>query len=129
MIRRPPRSTRTDTLFPYTTLFRSGRLYAHCTFRLEACRPSDVGALEAVFENEELAALMERCAGLGQRARRVARLDDDRAFGEGDHRDIALREEEPVMLWRLVGVAEDGHLRDTDVIAGRRKRVWEGKER
>src|SRR3546814_4335485 len=30
MIRRPPRSTRTDTLFPYTTLFRSFRL----------CRPS-----------------------------------------------------------------------------------------
>src|SRR3546814_14677658 len=30
MIRRPPRSTRTDTLFPYTTLFRSkgsGRVY------------------------------------------------------------------------------------------------------
>src|SRR3546814_10987409 len=26
MIRRPPRSTRTDTLFPYTTLFRSDRL-------------------------------------------------------------------------------------------------------
>src|SRR3546814_2789996 len=38
MIRRPPRSTRTDTLFPYTTLFRSdgrrdalaqGRLAVH----------------------------------------------------------------------------------------------------
>src|SRR3546814_20828756 len=29
MIRRPPRSTRTDTLFPYTTLFRSAaRLHA-----------------------------------------------------------------------------------------------------
>src|SRR3546814_18176082 len=25
MIRRPPRSTRTDTLFPYTTLFRSNK--------------------------------------------------------------------------------------------------------
>src|SRR3546814_18370078 len=25
MLRRPPRSTRTDTLFPYTTLFRSDR--------------------------------------------------------------------------------------------------------
>src|SRR3546814_17228471 len=25
MVRRPPRSTRSDTLFPYTTLFRSGR--------------------------------------------------------------------------------------------------------
>src|SRR3546814_10503728 len=31
MIRRPPRSTRTDTLFPYTTLFRSPRtvVFAH----------------------------------------------------------------------------------------------------
>src|SRR3546814_14982383 len=28
MIRRPPRSTRTDTLFPYTTLFRSAVLLA-----------------------------------------------------------------------------------------------------
>src|SRR3546814_462691 len=28
MIRLPPRSTRTDTLFPYTTLFRSRRLHA-----------------------------------------------------------------------------------------------------
>src|SRR3546814_12626264 len=28
MIRRPPRSTRTDTLFPYTTLFRSTRRIA-----------------------------------------------------------------------------------------------------
>src|SRR3546814_17931316 len=32
MIRRPPRSTRTDTLFPYTTLFRSRpvRLFEAC---------------------------------------------------------------------------------------------------
>src|SRR3546814_866817 len=32
MIRRPPRSTRTDTLFPYTTLFRSARqgLWTRC---------------------------------------------------------------------------------------------------
>src|SRR3546814_15255399 len=28
MIRRPPRSTRTDTLLPYTTLFRSDRAFA-----------------------------------------------------------------------------------------------------
>src|SRR3546814_5856956 len=38
MIRRPPRSTRTDTLFPYTTLFRSavavhGQLDAHAPAR------------------------------------------------------------------------------------------------
>src|SRR3546814_18015447 len=29
MIRRPPRSTRTDTLFPYTTLFRSSVDHSH----------------------------------------------------------------------------------------------------
>src|SRR3546814_16711526 len=34
MIRRPPRSTRTDTLFPYTTLFRSG--YGSCPLTVEA---------------------------------------------------------------------------------------------
>src|SRR3546814_20999851 len=34
MIRRPPRSTRTDTLFPYTTLFRSvWRLPLHAPYR------------------------------------------------------------------------------------------------
>src|SRR3546814_7926010 len=36
MIRRPPRSTRTDTLFPYTTLFRS--CSANCS-KLSANRP------------------------------------------------------------------------------------------
>src|SRR3546814_5166222 len=40
MIRRPPRSTRTDTLFPYTTLFRStdscaGNCEANCVCRNE----------------------------------------------------------------------------------------------
>src|SRR3546814_10580357 len=31
MIRRPPRSTRTDTLFPYTTLFRSSQILSFDT--------------------------------------------------------------------------------------------------
>src|SRR3546814_10591540 len=35
MIRRPPRSTRTDTLFPYTTLFRS-------SFHVDVDRPHDM---------------------------------------------------------------------------------------
>src|SRR3546814_6885074 len=34
MIRRPPRSTRTDTLFPYTTLFRSHAVAAELQDRL-----------------------------------------------------------------------------------------------
>src|SRR3546814_2082292 len=40
MIRRPPRSTRTDTLFPYTTLFRSLRIIA---WRLTADSNLDPG--------------------------------------------------------------------------------------
>src|SRR3546814_19934479 len=43
MIRRPPRSTRTDTLFPYTTLFRSG--YRPGTPRARSCartRPTEI---------------------------------------------------------------------------------------
>src|SRR3546814_17982578 len=39
MIRRPPRSTRTDTLFPYTTRFRSFLDHLH---RPCPCRPFDI---------------------------------------------------------------------------------------
>src|SRR3546814_19581470 len=57
MIRRPPRSTRTDTLFPYTTLFRSllpqlgvslGR-YAQQTREPAAKMPSNVFTLAAAL--------------------------------------------------------------------------------
>src|SRR3546814_1382090 len=42
MIRRPPRSTRTDTLFPYTTLFRSRGLLANTRAALEKARKAGV---------------------------------------------------------------------------------------
>src|SRR3546814_15009536 len=35
MIRRPPRSTRTDTLFPYTTLFRARKYQDHHRYQHE----------------------------------------------------------------------------------------------
>src|SRR3546814_11820175 len=35
MLRRPPRSTRHDTLVPYTTLFRSMREFGQCRLRLD----------------------------------------------------------------------------------------------
>src|SRR3546814_12428504 len=40
MLRRPPRSTRTDTLFPYTTLFRSIARQCSCSAhdRVRPCR-------------------------------------------------------------------------------------------
>src|SRR3546814_10836843 len=46
MIRRPPRSTRTDTLFPYTTLFRS---------RLSAAIDRSRDRLAAVDAREQIA--------------------------------------------------------------------------
>src|SRR3546814_19687463 len=43
MIRRPPRSTRTDTLFPYTTLFRSPRGRRRRRWQPDGRDPGDRG--------------------------------------------------------------------------------------
>src|SRR3546814_6302554 len=40
MLRRPPRSTRTDTLFPYTTLFRSPQAQRIAVLRRRQCEAS-----------------------------------------------------------------------------------------
>src|SRR3546814_21183814 len=80
MIRRPPRSTRTDTLFPYTTLFRSGRL-AQCGEWLPGIGGRH--ALEA-----------ERGCGIEKAIRERADMEGARDAGEhdtqpgpiGDHR-------------------------------------------
>src|SRR3546814_3726584 len=52
MIRRPPRSTRTDTLFPYTTLFRSVQaLLARATSALHAGQlVGDENSAAALFQ-------------------------------------------------------------------------------
>src|SRR3546814_5975583 len=47
MLRRPPRSTRTDTLFPYTTRFRSHRLIPHAA---DLVQPGMLGADAGVVE-------------------------------------------------------------------------------
>src|SRR3546814_12637023 len=48
MIRRPPRSTRIDTLFPYTTLFRSDAILA-----LHGVDPHRAGLVEDMPRNLE----------------------------------------------------------------------------
>src|SRR3546814_4171432 len=64
MIRRPPRSTRTDTLFPYTTLFRSGlRAYPRAGGRLATggdvrVRPRRAGV--PVFDRQDRPAVTSR---------------------------------------------------------------------
>src|SRR3546814_7826463 len=57
MIRRPPRSTRTYTLFPYTTLFRSLRVAARRRFLIIPMIFEDIFAFEenrAFFVRSEL---------------------------------------------------------------------------
>src|SRR3546814_14068982 len=65
MIRRPPRSTRTDILFPYTTLFRSvyrlvDRIFMENIAEIERCEEqlreallnSDVGLLDSLLGDD-----------------------------------------------------------------------------
>src|SRR3546814_297918 len=51
MLRRPPRSTRTDTLFPYTTLFRSG--YPKPRTHVHRYQPADPGRAEGAASRPE----------------------------------------------------------------------------
>src|SRR3546814_15528380 len=53
MIRRPPRSTRTDTLFPYTTLFRSPEQILD-PLRVVDARKLDENALVALLLDDRL---------------------------------------------------------------------------
>src|SRR3546814_2804828 len=76
MERRPPRSTRTDTLFPYTTLFRSAR-----TRRGPPTAAADLGT----------AARRRAAATEGPRRRRSARPDGPRAGGRRGRRSRRAR--------------------------------------
>src|SRR3546814_13644309 len=70
MIRRPPRSTRTDTLFPYTTLFRSPA---------ELCQ---IGRAGKAAENEA-DALCIGSANEGGERQQAAEAGDLAAMGKG----------------------------------------------
>src|SRR3546814_6212414 len=64
MIRRPPRSTRTDTLFPYTTLFRALSRVGQNLRRLRLDRPgvtthcADVADLKAWWDGKPFDAVL-----------------------------------------------------------------------
>src|SRR3546814_7811917 len=61
MIRRPPRSTRTDTLFPYTTLFRSVQL-------VRRADGDDAVAVAQDLDRRRQAGNIDAAFGLRQRA-------------------------------------------------------------
>src|SRR3546814_18171442 len=91
MIRRPPRSTRTDTLFPYTTLFRSlqaaGRSSTRASRRGAFGRLLARGGLPGACEERRHDRQL-----LARSARRPAPPDERRGIrphaGPGDRRDL-----------------------------------------
>src|SRR3546814_11847610 len=77
MIRRPPRSTRTDPLFPYTTLFRSGIAAPQPDLALD--RAGAVGGdhehpVAAGFVVEGAVGDQQRGRGIAERQLRLERL-------------------------------------------------------
>src|SRR3546814_6919764 len=87
MIRLPPRSTRTDTLFPYTTLFRSQRreVESHVLARLGTAKGR---AVQRDQQRQMQPAAVPGVAQLVRRhghrraARRRLRLEEAEALGE-----------------------------------------------
>src|SRR3546814_12601150 len=83
MIRRPPRSTRTDTLFPYTTLFRSPGgvetpIWSSMPFFADMVM--DMGSEAAAFEAMgKIATPMRRYAKPEEIAEQIAFLLSDKA--------------------------------------------------
>src|SRR3546814_1123475 len=90
MIRRPPRSTRTDTLFPYTTLFRSLRAFISEWMPARYRRPLQAAVLVLGLEHAvDLRDEIAQVEGLGEhlgRRRGLARLQRHRREPGDEHR-------------------------------------------
>src|SRR3546814_179325 len=74
MIRRPPRSTRTDTLFPYTTLFRSLRANGPGTLGLCVLLRGFEGFVEGGFADLEARGGLANCEAGSDMFARLAEL-------------------------------------------------------
>src|SRR3546814_342521 len=105
MIRRPPGSTRTDTRFPYTTLFRAkwGAPAGGAPFTFGRCRspgscsghvPAAVD-LERVAGDEACGRAAQVAHGGGDLRRRSRALQRDRPFAEMRRDVVALRVDVP----------------------------------
>src|SRR3546814_16609264 len=83
MIRRPPRSTRTDTLFPYTTLFRSdfGLFDAQPADHADRTAPKIEGAVIIHTENAGVISRFERPVRRVGRRRQTERRHPAVEFG------------------------------------------------
>src|SRR3546814_8853115 len=102
MIRRPPRSTRTDTLFPYTTLFRSSFIKRAL---LDAEDRIACGVISTGVERIA-AALRPAHRSVHRRRLHLARRGGGDEFVER-HDDV--RAEQPLDLDRAFGARSEEH--------------------
>src|SRR3546814_12057441 len=93
MIRRPPRSTRTDTLFPYTTLFRSAEDLIFDR-RKEGYDP--LQAFMALFEGRSAATSEKRARAEDVETRLKERIIDGDRQGLEDDLNEALEKHPPL---------------------------------
>src|SRR3546814_2482447 len=99
MTRRPPRSTRTDTLFPYTTLFRSLISLRSLAIRQPDARLDDrVSVVGSAFTNVDRSG-RAMTGALDTRHPRQGRRADARAAQDGQQRAIGRDRVE--VRWRL----------------------------
>src|SRR3546814_10334665 len=109
MIRRPPGSTRTDTLFPYTTLFRSRLLEA--TDRHAAIQ-AKVKMLKALPRVQASGPAVPLEQFVGQSAAEAG-LSLERAQAQGDDRiDIAIGSVRPIALFSWLAALEGQGVRE-----------------
>src|SRR3546814_16327081 len=94
MIRRPPRSTRTDTLFPYTTLFRSNADDGGVAGLLEPGRCPVARRQHAQQRCADAAACGFAAGGVGEARVLVA---TDRPLRRGEHA-AAVADQHPVEI-------------------------------
>src|SRR3546814_2978040 len=110
MIRRPPRSTRTDTLFPYTTLFRSAALFGVDTPPAELsgsdllAPPRNVDAMATLDVRLAEAERVIADAQLRQ-ARAEGRLDPSIGVGVRQLRETGRSEEHTSELQSLMRIS------------------------
>src|SRR3546814_11510593 len=94
MIRRPPRSTRTDTLFPYTTLFRSEEglvedLRGHADVVDDGLASPRPGAERVVTEDTHDRSCSGSSSPLSRRSRRASPNPFWRMSGDRSPTDVA----------------------------------------
>src|SRR3546814_2793373 len=105
MIRRPPISTRTDTLFPYTTLFRSG---GDPVGVYQFHRP-DAAVAHIVHHDIEAAPQFDGVLDSGARGRRVGRIGH-KALSGGTGCGHFLECRRPSARYQIVGAFASDHL-------------------